>query len=121
MMTINYFIMKKLSFAALILAVFVFFACQKQSINPVTNNESEPTASLSVHIPNASVSETLFNTFYGPEVQMGNGHARSWINVTHDNKALAIGVEITSGAFENLPQNPEDFNAATFVLTLNPR
>ncbi len=112
--------MKKLSFVALMLVASVFFACQKENINSTARNESEAVASMSVHIPDAFLSETSFNTFYGPEVQMGNGHARSWINVTHDNKALAIAVEMTSGALENLPQDPNDFEAATFVLPLHP-
>jgi hypothetical protein len=55
---------------------------------------------------------------------MGNGHARSWINVSHDNRALAFGVELTEGALENLPDIPEearDFisGPADFLLPLH--
>lgn len=60
-----------------------------------------------------------YNTFYGPQVQMGNGHLRTWVNITHDGKPLAIGVEMTDGALTNLPQDPTDFAAATFVLPLH--
>jgi hypothetical protein len=60
-----------------------------------------------------------YNTFYGPQVQMGNGHIRTWVNIAHDGKALAIGVEMTDGALTNLPQDPTDFAAATFILKLH--
>ncbi len=60
-----------------------------------------------------------YNTFYGPQVQMGNGHVRTWVNITHDGKPLAIGVEMTDGALTNLPQDPNDHAAATWPLTLH--
>jgi hypothetical protein len=59
------------------------------------------------------------NTFYGPQVKMGNGHVRTWVNITHGGKPMAIGVEMTDGALANLPQDPTDFAAATFALTLH--
>ncbi|MEO6684169.1 MAG: hypothetical protein ABIN48_15200 [Ginsengibacter sp.] len=63
--------------------------------------------------------EEKYNTFYGPQVKMGNGHIRTWVNITHNGKALAIGVEMTDGALTNLPQDPTDFAAATFILSLH--
>lgn len=60
-----------------------------------------------------------YNTFYGPQVQMGNGHIRTWVNITHSGKPLAIGVEMNGGALTNLPQDPTDFAAATFALKLH--
>jgi hypothetical protein len=60
-----------------------------------------------------------YNTFYGPTIHMGNGHARSWINISHDNKALAIGYEITNNALKGLPEDPTAFAASTFVLPLH--
>ncbi|MGN6539989.1 MAG: DUF5602 domain-containing protein [Ginsengibacter sp.] len=59
------------------------------------------------------------NTFYGPQVQMGNGHVRTWVNISHDGKPTAIGVEMTDGALSNLPQDPNDLAAATWALTLH--
>jgi hypothetical protein len=47
-----------------------------------------------------SSQEDQYNTYYGPAVQMGNGHVRSWANITHDNKALAIGIEFTEGVLQ---------------------
>src|SRR6185312_7546133 len=60
-----------------------------------------------------------YNTFYGPQVQMGNGHVRTWVNITHDGTPLAIGVEMTDGTLTNLPQDPNDLAAATWQLTLH--
>ena len=63
--------------------------------------------------------EDKYNTFYGPQVKMGNGHLRSWINITHGGRPLAIGVEMTDGALNNLPTDPNDFGHATFILKLH--
>ena len=117
--------MKKISriTACLILVAIVFTACQKE-IQSGTKNEVFAANSNQIKIPNAESSAVSYNTFYGPVVQMGNGHARSWINVTHDNKALALGVEITDEALQNLPDIPEaerDFisGPADFLLPLH--
>jgi len=65
------------------------------------------------------ISSLKYNTFYGPQVQMGNGHVRSWINIMHDGKPLAIGIEMTDGALDGLTQDPTNFAAATFTLKLH--
>jgi hypothetical protein len=59
------------------------------------------------------------NIFKGPEVQMGNGKVRSWISINHAGFPLEIGIEITDAALNGLPQDPEDFQAATFILPLH--
>lgn len=41
--------------------------------------------------------EKDYNTFYGPVVQMGEGHVRSWANIGHDDIPMAIGIEFTAG------------------------
>lgn len=43
------------------------------------------------------------HTFYGPPVALGNGIARSLLEVDPDGKPLSIGVELTKGALQNLP------------------
>lgn len=63
--------------------------------------------------------EEKYNTFYGPQVQIGNGHMRSWINITHSGKPLAIGLEMTDGALNNLPEDPDNHMAATWNLKLH--
>lgn len=59
------------------------------------------------------------NVFKGPEVQMGNGKARSWITITHSGVPMEIGIELTDEALYGLPQNPLDFAASRFVLPLH--
>lgn len=56
------------------------------------------------------------NTFYGNEVQMGNGKARSWITIDKDNVPLALGVEMTADVFLNLPLEE---GLGTLVLPLH--
>ena len=83
-----------------------------QVIMPAAGNLSAPAGGL--------LSNTGYNTFYGPVVQMGNGHLRSWINITRDdNIPLAIGIEFTAASLNNLPTDPLNFAANTFVLKLH--
>src|SRR6266487_1782526 len=82
--------------------------CRKMISNSEANVSQINLNNASVRIPGGKQSEDAYNTFYGPVVQMGNGHARSWVNISRDNRALALGVEMTEGAFQNLPDIPED-------------
>ncbi|MEO7264953.1 MAG: DUF5602 domain-containing protein [Ferruginibacter sp.] len=85
----------------------------------ITEKIIMPAQALTVASPGNSSSQD-YNTFYGPQTQMGNGHARSWINISRENnQPLAIGIEFSQGAMNNLPTNPLDFAASTFVLTLH--
>jgi len=59
-----------------------------------------------------------YNTFYGSQVQIGSGHMRSWINITHAGRPLAIGIEMTDGALHNLPSDPNN-HAANYHLSLH--
>lgn len=126
------FISLRLITACIIIAFIVTFtSCSKKdlksSVAQVEN--SALTNDATIVMPEATGiattesahknSSSKYNTFYGPQVQMGNGHARSWINITHDGKPLAIGVEMTDGALDHLPQNPLNFAAATWVLPLH--
>lgn len=45
------------------------------------------------------------NTFYGPQVTVGNGKIRSWIKINHDREPVELGIEMTPGALENLPHH----------------
>jgi hypothetical protein len=91
--------MKKL--LLIITAGIVFSSCQKDKA-PV---KDELANIGNIHIPadlNASISRTLeeqYNTFYGPAVQFGEGHVRSWANISHDDKPLAVGIEFTAGCW----------------------
>ena len=61
-----------------------------------------------------------YNTFYGPVVSMGEGRIRSWVNISHDNQALAIGIEMTDGALQLQKEVPQDDGPSMeFVLPLH--
>src|SRR5258706_7958626 len=108
--------------------------CRKESFNTTQDLKSQQLSSIKANLLNntdviitdAANPTEKYNTFYGPVVQMGNGHVRSWINISHNNKALAIGVELTDDALQNLPDIPEeerDFisGPADFLLPLHPK
>lgn len=111
--------MKKLF--VLITATIVFSACKKNNMDAV---KDELTTQEKIVIPNnentvaRTSAEVEYNTFYGPVVQMGEGHARSWVNITHDNKALAIGIEMTDGAL-HLHDANDDGHSLEFVFPLH--
>lgn len=109
--------------------IVTFMSCSKKDVKP-SPTQSESFAlndNATIIMPDAAGGFTSrqsgpavkYNTFYGPQVQMGNGHVRSWVNISHDGTPLAIGVEMTDGALTNLPQDPTDFAASTFALTLH--
>src|SRR5436190_24087480 len=89
---LKFLIMKKSpSLVVLSIGLLIFSASCRKSINTSEPNNGEAILeATSVKIPGLEKSESKYNTFYGPVVQMGNGHARSWINVSDDNKALAL-------------------------------
>lgn len=104
-------------------------ACQKQIQKDAVSNDETLSVSEKVIVPesefptassSANSAARDYNTFYGPAIQMGNGHIRSWINITReDNTPLAMGIELTGNSFQGLPDDPENFAANTFVLPLH--
>ena len=93
--------MKKL--ITIIATGILLSACQKN------NNESikdELSTQGKIVIPTEenriahSSQEGQYNTFYGPAVQFGEGHVRSWVNIRHDDIPLAIGIEFTNGVLQ---------------------
>ncbi len=124
--------MKKQIFQVLMLLFLIntiFSSCKKSFDDPVSKLDEkfpENDASLVVMPGNGSFSSSVnsrneekYNTFYGSQVQIGNGHVRSWINITHSGRPLAIGLEMTGGALTNLPEDPNDHAAATWHLKLH--
>jgi hypothetical protein len=116
-------------FLLFIVAISAMTACRKEKQdNPLINEESfavaekimVPTIANSSGATEGKSFNMDYNTFYGPVVQIGNGHLRSWINITRsDNTPLAMGVEYSKGALQNLPTSPLDFATNTFVLKLH--
>lgn len=116
--------MKKINVKVLLSigAIILFASCRK------TDSASSPTddklSSITERIVSPENAAAVwhandYNTFFGPTVQMGDGHIRSWANITHDDKVLAVGVEMTDGALKGLPKEPDNFAASTFVLPLH--
>ena len=87
-------------------------SCQKESL--------ESSVRLSEDGSLLNQSETKSNTFKGPQVDWGHGHARSWITLTHDGVPVEIGVEITGDAINTLGSHPDAIeNHHTTVLPLH--
>jgi hypothetical protein len=86
-------------------AIMLLFSCKKeeQSIAPL--NESKSVA--------GRAASEISNVFKGPNVAIGNGHARSWIRINHLDMPLEIGLELTASAFTSLPDH------ANLVLPLH--
>jgi hypothetical protein len=86
-------IMKK-ELSVLVVTGFLLTSCQKEMSSP---NIMEEIAAAS------NKQENFTNTFYGPEVHLGDGKVRTFITLTHDDVPREIGVQITEGLFQNLP------------------
>lgn len=75
-------------------------ACQKEK-----NSQKELPANQTIRVPaeiaQSNLGSDKYNTFYGPAVRIKEGFARSWINITHDNKPLALGIEMTQGTLHS--------------------
>jgi hypothetical protein len=123
--------MKKQIFQVLMLlvSVSIFTSCKKSVDDPVSTFDKpflENDASLVV-MPGGNFSSSnvigrndeKYNTFYGPQMEIGNGHMRSWINITHSGRPLAIGLEMTDGALSNLPTDPANHMEATWHVKLH--
>lgn len=59
------------------------------------------------------------HTFYGPQVEMGEGKARSFITTSDKGIPREMGIELTADALKGLPTDPKDFAAAFFPLPLH--
>lgn len=93
-----------------VLAIGLLFgSCSKQD---TTDTTPGPVAAL-------GTTSTQVNSFYGPQVHMGDGKARSFISIDKSGIPQEIGVELTAGAMYNLPLDEHNFAAATFMLPLH--
>ena len=78
----------------------MLLSCQKEKDIP--NSESLTATSASAKKNQSQKA----NTFYGPQVHIGDGKVRSWIRITHDGVPQEMGLEMTEGALQNLPKAP---------------
>jgi len=105
--------MKRLNYYAsgLLLFSMVLFSCQKDALD-------KKSAALSDQSSQSKSSNQLKeNTFYGPQVQQGDGKVRSFFTVTHSGVPQEIGVEIADGALRGLPTGDH----LSSVLRLHPK
>lgn len=111
-----------------VVAIAATTSCSKEIQEIPLENETSSAAAQEIILPEEtgalagrenSVFKLASNTFYGPSVQMGKKHIRSWINIAKsNNKPVAIGIEFVEGSLEHLPTDPMNFAANTFILQL---
>ncbi len=65
----------------------------------------EPAEQFEKAAPEAQLTGRTSNVFKGPVVQIGDGHARSWIRIDHQGMPQEIGVELTDAALNSLPDH----------------
>ena len=118
----------RLHYLLMLFLIIVLASCQKENQKQTLQNEETLSVSEKVILPEMENSSALvsresdrdYETFHGPTVQMGNGHVRSWINISEeDDKPLAIGIEFTANSFQGLTDDPLNFAASTFFLKLH--
>jgi hypothetical protein len=105
--------MKRNHVIFLALAAFSTYSCQKD-FGPTPDNK----ALLAPGLQKSSQADKM-NTFYGPQVSMGNGNVRSWVTITHEGKPKEIGLEMTAAALQGLPAVVHDHSEGEFVLPLH--
>ena len=81
----------------LIGSTIILFSCKKEQ--SLQANSENTFSALSLK-PDAS---TQYNTFKGPEVEVGNGYARSFAIISHTEVPQEIGVSFTNEALSGLP------------------
>jgi hypothetical protein len=72
-------------------ALILFASCQKTQTIHTRSIQGTLSTSGKIVSPGTGTerrAEVDYNTFFGPTVQMGDGRARSWANITHDDKML---------------------------------
>jgi hypothetical protein len=95
----------------------IFSSCQKEQ--PLTDRANDMVASKASTNANT---DTKYNTFYGPQEQVGEGHARTFFTVSHSGIPQEIGVIFTDEALSGLPSvntiYPLEFHNKALEATL---
>lgn len=96
-----------ISLAALACCLFMLAACSKTDL--ADGNEQFS------YSAKAGTNQT---TYYGPVVQIGNGHIRSFGVLEHGtSKPLQVGFEMTAGSLQNLPEHGHEH----YTVKLHPQ
>jgi hypothetical protein len=98
------------SFVVLLAAGAISFlqACQKDDQFSAESNTVELKKAVIVNNPD--------RTFYSTTLPVGNGVARAWITENINGEPVAVGINLSEKALENLPSEPAMF---TFILPKN--
>ncbi|MGE5424523.1 MAG: DUF5602 domain-containing protein [Syntrophothermus sp.] len=82
--------------AILLVAVMAIQSCTKDE--PAVPSSSETNLKISGS-----------RIFYGPTVPIGNGVARAWVQEDDNGAPLAVGINLSEKALENLPPDPTQY------------
>jgi hypothetical protein len=94
---------KKISqLALLFFSSVLLFSCKKD----LTSERQETMGSGK---DKSDKQELKLNTFYGPQVSMGDGKARSFVTISHSGVPEKIGIEMTDDALTGLDDEGETF------------
>tara|TARA_R110002051_G_scaffold30519_2_gene70656 strand:- start:1894 stop:2718 length:825 start_codon:yes stop_codon:yes gene_type:complete len=78
------------------LVLLSVMGCSKEGLEEIPSQSYTTKAKL-------EKSRTKTNTFYGPQVKLGQGHVRSWIRIAHSGIPEEIGIEMSKNLLNQLP------------------
>jgi len=82
----------------LALSLSLFISCKKEIKSFPAQEEN-----TSFALASKADADSKYNTFKGPEVEVGNGYARSFVTISHTGVPQEIGVSFTDEALSGLP------------------
>lgn len=88
---------KSFLFSLFALISLIFAGCNKEEFEDTHSESFSSKAKLEQN-------KTKTNTFYGPQVKLGQGHVRTWIRIAHDGKPEEIGIEMSKNLLDQLPE-----------------
>lgn len=84
-------------------AVLLLGSCQKEDGVKGRNN------ARNVESLGKASQAQKYNTFYGHQVQVGDGRVRTFVTISHTGVPQEIGIEMTDGALSGLPMDHANF------------
>src|ERR1043165_1786740 len=88
----------KLSLFIIIGSTLVFFSCKKETQPENKTNE----LTVSKEVPAKANQDNKYNTFYGPQVEVGNGLARTFATISHTGVPKEVGIIFTDEALPDM-------------------